>query len=164
MASPLQAPPPTNEMPQHKKAPTPPIMVDTPEATQEAAPASPLRVDPQGDISLQPGRAPRLTPRFTPHIILEAMEPIPPASHQSANYNPTVTKVHRYNTHTRWLQDLMENCVATINTSTAAHRKTAFLVRPAGEEWAVIDQATVNLTLQPVMVNAFVCPKTGKDW
>ena len=37
---------------------TPPPVVHTAEATSDADPAPPPRVDPQGDISLKPGRAP----------------------------------------------------------------------------------------------------------
>ena len=50
----------------------------------------------------------------------------------------------------------------TINTPTNAPSKPSTLVHPAGKDWYVINQATRELTLQPGMVNAAICLKTGK--
>ena len=44
----------------------------------------------------------------------------------------------------------MANHVATIKTPTSTPRNPVPLVRPAGEDWAVIDQVTDHLTLEPV--------------
>ena len=56
----------------------------------------------------------------------------------------------------------MENHVAIINTPTIAPVNTAPLMHPAGSDWSVIDQETGNITLQTVVVNTVICPKTVK--
>ena len=73
-------------------------------------------------------------------------------------------QVHRYNTQSRPLQGqyLMSNHVATINNPTYTPINPSPLVLPAVEDWAVIDQATGNLTLQPGMSNAVIWPKKGR--
>ena len=48
---------------------TPPPRVDTPEVTPYAATAPPPMVDPQGDISFQPGHATIQSPQRAPQII-----------------------------------------------------------------------------------------------
>ena len=79
MAAPPQVPPLTNAKMQHQKAPTPTKRVNNPEATPEVYPVPPTRVDPQGDISFQPGQAPRRAPQCALHIIPYDMEPMPHA-------------------------------------------------------------------------------------
>ena len=56
----------------------------------------------------------------------------------------------------------MENHEATINTPPSKPSKPAPIVRPAGEDWAVIDQVTGKLTLQPGRANSVIFPETGK--
>ena len=55
----------------------------------------------------------------------------------------------------------MANYVATIMTPTSASSKPVPLFHPVRDYYAVIYQATANLTLQTVMVNVFICPETG---
>ena len=69
MADPTQVKLPTNESPQKQKPPKPLPRVNSPEETPEAAPATPPRVDPQGDTTFQPGRAPIRPPKSASHII-----------------------------------------------------------------------------------------------
>ena len=59
-------------------------------------------------------------------------------------------------------QALMEKYVATINAPPDIPNKQEPLVRPEGDYWAVVDQVTGNLTLQPGKDNAFILPKTVK--
>ena len=56
----------------------------------------------------------------------------------------------------------MENHEATINPLTFKPSKPAPLVIPAGEDWAVVDQVTGNLTFQPGRANAVIFPNTVK--
>ena len=92
---------------------TPPLRVNAPEATLEAAPAPHLRVYPQGDIEFQPVHAPILSPQRAPRIIPDDTEPIPPVAHQKATETPKVPQVHSYNTQSCSIQgqDLMANHV-----------------------------------------------------
>ena len=142
---------------------TPPPRVNTQETTSDVSPVPPLRVDPHGDIALQPGHAPIQPPQRIPHIIPYDTKPMPPAAHQNTEETHKIPTQHRYNTRARIIQgqDLMENHVATINTPPSKPSKPAPLVRPAGEDWAVIDQVTGNLTLRPGRANAVICPETG---
>ena len=55
----------------NKVALPPQVTPPPPEATPEASPVPPLMVDPQGDISFRPGRAPRQSPQHAPHIITD---------------------------------------------------------------------------------------------
>ena len=82
MAAPPQVTPPKNERLQQYKLPKLPPRVNTSESTPEAAPGLPTRVDPQGDISFQPGQAPRRAPQCALHIIPYDMEPMPHAENQ----------------------------------------------------------------------------------
>ena len=143
---------------------TPPLRVHTPETTADAAPETPLRVDPHGDIAFQPGHTPRRPPQRVPHLIPDETGPMAPTAHQKSAETPKVTKQHRYNTRAMRLQgqDLMANHVATINTPPYTPRKPAPLMRPAGEDWEFTDQVTGKLTLQPGRANAVICPETGK--
>ena len=90
---------------------------------------------------------------------------MPPVAHQKAAEIPKVTQENRYNTRARNIQgqDLMANHVETITTPTDTPSKPAPLMRPAGEDWAVIDQVTGKLTLEPGIANAVIYPKTGKS-
>ena len=84
----------------------------------------------------------RPPPQKEPRIILDEMDPMPPSAYQITRGNPTVPQTHRYNTRSRQLQgrDLMENHMATINNPTPSSRNKSPLVRPAGDDWAVIKQ------------------------
>ena len=83
------------------------------------------------------------------HIIPDDTETMPTAEHQIASETPKVTQEHSYNTQARRIQEqeLMANYVTTINNITSTPINPAPLVRPAGEEWAVINQVTSELTL-----------------
>ena len=120
---------------------TPPPRVHTPEIIPDAARVPPPRVDPNGDITFQPGCTPRRPPQCVPHIIPYDTEPMPPAARQKAAETHKIPTQHRYNTRVRRLQgyDLMANHVATINTPPYKPSKPEPLVRPAREEWAVVD-------------------------
>ena len=87
-----------------------------------------------------------------------------PASRWKSTETLNVPQVHRYNNRAQHLQgqDLMENHVATIKRLTSTPSNPETLVRPAGEDWSVIDQATSNLTLQPGRGNVVLCPQNGK--
>ena len=138
---------------------TPPLRVNTPRKTPGASPAPPPRVDPQGDILFQPGRAPRRSTKCAPHIFHHDTESIPPKAQQKATETPKVPQVHKYITRSRHLkvQDLMTNHVTTINTPTSTPINPATLIISSIKDWAVIDQAAGNPTLQPVKANTVIC-------
>ena len=56
----------------------------------------------------------------------------------------------------------MENHVAKINTSPSTPSNPEPLMCPAGEDWAVIDQVTGELTLEPGRANTVIFPDTVK--
>ena len=89
----------------------------------------------------------------------------PPIAHQKAAETHKIPTQLRYNTREKNIQgqDLIANHVATINTPPYKSSKPAPLVRLAGEDWAVINQVTGNLVLQPGRANAVIYPKTGKE-
>ena len=68
----------------------PPPRVDTPESTSEAAPAPLPRVDSEGGMSFQTGRAPRQPSQCAPHIIPDDTDPMSPIAHQNTKGNPMV--------------------------------------------------------------------------
>ena len=107
-----------------------PPMEHTPETTLDTAHAPPLRVEPDGDITFQPGRAPRRPPQRVPHIIPDYTKSMPPAAEKKSEETHRIPTHHRYNTRARLLQgqDPMENHVVISNTPSYTHRNPASLL------------------------------------
>ena len=98
-------------------------------------------------------------------MISDGTTPMPPAEHLKATETPEVPTVHCYNIQAMRLkgQKLMANYVKTIKNPPATPNKPTPLMLPAGEDWSVINQVTVEITLETGRANALICPKTGKS-
>ena len=98
MAVPAQPMPPATKAMHQQESPTTSPRVYTPNATPEATPPPPMRVDPPGQIIIMTGQAARPTPYIKPHVIQYNMDTMPNSAHQNTREQPTVPQIYRYST------------------------------------------------------------------
>ena len=100
------------------------------------------------------------------HVIPDETEFIPPDTHPYCGSIFKVPLVQRYNTRVRRLKG--DNIMANHMTTIILPRKiptlvpTNITVHKTGEDWAHINSTTGKFTIQPGLINAFICPDTGK--